>query len=187
MSVLLLLMGCASIAYGVMLMRRRSGTFFYTVWCALGAALLATAWAVHAGVWDAMPTTLKHVVTVLLVALIGVLACVNGFIFSQFNASAEPDLDYLIVLGAQIYRGGRPSPVLRHRLDATLAYLRDNPRTLCIVSGGQGPDEPFPEARGMAAYLTRRGVSPDRIIQESNSTNTVQNIVFSLQGWSAAC
>ena len=71
--------------------------------------------------------------------------------------------------------------MLRHRLDATLAYLRDNPRTLCIVSGGQGPDEPFPEARGMAAYLTRRGVSPDRIIQESNSTNTVQNIVFSLE------
>ena len=33
----------------------------------------------------------------------------------------------------------------------------------------------------MAAYLTRRGVSPDRIIQESNSTNTVQNIVFSLE------
>ena len=181
MSVLLLLMGCASIAYGVMLMRRRSGTFFYTVWCALGVALLATAWAVRAGVWNAMPTTLKHVVTVLLVALIGVLACVNGFIFSQFNASAEPDLDYLIVLGAQIYRGGRPSPVLRHRLEATLAYLRDNPRTLCIVSGGQGPDEPFPEARGMAAYLTRRGVSPDRIIQESNSTNTVQNIAFSLE------
>lgn len=50
MSVLLLLMGCASIAYGVMLMRRRSGTFFYTVWCALGVALLATAWAVRAGV-----------------------------------------------------------------------------------------------------------------------------------------
>jgi uncharacterized SAM-binding protein YcdF (DUF218 family) len=52
---------------------------------------------------------------------------------------------------------------------------------MCVVSGGQGPDEPFPEAQGMAAYLVQHGVAPERIMQESRSTNTVQNIAFSLE------
>ena len=181
MSVVLALLGCLTIGYGITLKRHRSGTFFYIVWGALGVALVAAAWAVHVGVWDAMPSMLKLAIIVTLVALLCVLVVVGSFIFSQFNASAEPDLDYLIVLGAQICRGGRPSRVLRYRLDAALAYLRDNPTTMCVVSGGQGPDEPFPEAQGMAAYLVQHGVAPERIMQESRSTNTVQNIAFSLE------
>ncbi|MDO5119344.1 MAG: YdcF family protein [Coriobacteriales bacterium] len=181
MSVALVLTGCLFIAYGIMLKRRRSGTFFYTVWCALGTCLLVAAGAVHAGIWETLPAALKLVIAIVLVTLFCVLVFVNALIFSQFGASGEPDLDYLIVLGAQIYSGGRPSPVLRYRLDAASTYLHDNPRTLCIVSGGQGRDEPFPEAQGMAAYLVSQGISPSRIMQESSSTNTVQNMSYSFK------
>ena len=49
------------------------------------------------------------------------------------------------------------------------------------MSGGQGYNEPFTEAQGMYDYLTARGIAPERIRREENSTNTVENIRFSRQ------
>lgn len=54
-------------------------------------------------------------------------------------------LDYIIVLGAQVRKDG-PSPVLKYRLDKAVEYLNENPDTVCIVSGGQGSNEPWSEA-----------------------------------------
>jgi uncharacterized SAM-binding protein YcdF (DUF218 family) len=88
-------------------------------------------------------------------------------------------MDYIIVLGAQVYENG-PSTVLQFRLDKAIEYLDDNPETICIVSGGQGYNEPFPEAVGMAAYLEDNGISEDRIILESESSNTEENIANSM-------
>lgn len=69
--------------------------------------------------------------------------------------------------------------MLRYRLDAAYDYLADNPRTRCVVAGGQGPNEPFPEADGMADYLVERGISRSRIVCERTSTTTVENIANS--------
>ena len=88
-------------------------------------------------------------------------------------------MDYVIVLGAQIYEYG-PSVVLRYRLDKTIEYLQENPETICIVSGGQGENEPFTEAEGMANYLMQKGIDKDRIRKEESSQNTIQNIRFSM-------
>jgi hypothetical protein len=43
------------------------------------------------------------------------------------SARAPENLDYIIVLGARVERDGSPSPALRRRLDAALAYLENNP------------------------------------------------------------
>jgi uncharacterized SAM-binding protein YcdF (DUF218 family) len=40
-------------------------------------------------------------------------------------------------------------------------------------------NEPFSEAKGMADYLIKKGVDPDRILLEDQSTNTVENILYS--------
>lgn len=84
-------------------------------------------------------------------------------------------LDYIIVLGAQVKEDG-PSIVLQYRLDKAISYLSDNPTTRCIVSGGQGDNEPFSEAEGMYNYLVANGVDSERIILEDQSTSTVENI-----------
>ena len=94
------------------------------------------------------------------------------------NAQGEPDLDYVIVLGAQVRESG-PSKALRYRLDRTIDYLEENPDTICIVSGGQGHNEPFAEAQGMADYLKAHGIEEGRILQESKSKTTQENIVNS--------
>lgn len=87
-------------------------------------------------------------------------------------------LDYIIVLGAQVRKDG-PSPVLKYRLDKAVEYLNENPDTVCIVSGGQGSNEPWTEAEGMAQYLQEKGIDTARILTEDQSQTTEQNITNS--------
>ena len=176
--VVLGLLGLACIGYGVTVMAVNSGSLFFAVWYVLGAALLAVAAAVHTGAWRLVPALVLRVVGTLVVCVALVLVLALGLVSGQLGATGEPGLDYVVVLGAQIYDDGSPSPVLRYRLDAALDYLRDNPQTKVVVSGGKGPNEPYPEARGMAAYLEARGIDQARILQEPRSVNTLQNITY---------
>ena len=178
-AVLLGLLGLGCVGYGVTVMTLNSGTLFFAVWYALGAGLLGAAFALHTGAWRLVPTLALKAGGVLVGAIALVVIVAQGLALSQIGAQGEPDLDYVVVLGAQIYDDGSPSPVLRYRLDAALAYLRDNPRTRVVVSGGQGPNEPYPEAQGMAAYLRSQGIAAERIVEEPQSVNTLQNITFS--------
>ena len=180
MVVALVLLGLINICYGVSVMLLNSGTGFFVVWYAIGAAWLGLAVALHTGLWASLPALVKRIAAVLLVGVLAALVLSWGLIATEFKAQGEDDLDYLIVLGAQIYSDGSPSPSLRYRLDAALAYLEQNPDTRVIVSGGKGPNEPYAEARGMAAYLMNHGVARERILLESRSESTLQNITFSM-------
>jgi uncharacterized SAM-binding protein YcdF (DUF218 family) len=81
----------------------------------------------------------------------------------------------MVILGCQVKPWG-PSILLQDRLDKALEYLEDNPDLVVVVSGGQGPDEPVPEAQAMAEYLVEHGVSKEQIILEDQSYNTMQNL-----------
>ncbi|HHY65281.1 MAG TPA: YdcF family protein [Clostridiaceae bacterium] len=88
-------------------------------------------------------------------------------------------VDTVIVLGCGIWPDGRPTLALAMRLDKTLDYYRENPHVTIIVSGGQGVNEPFPEAAAMKDYLVKKGVPEDKIIVEDKSTSTRENFEFS--------
>ncbi len=94
------------------------------------------------------------------------------------HAKADENLDYIIVLGAQVRADG-PSKVLKHRLNTAIDYLEKNPETICIVSGGQGDNEPCTEAQAMADYMKAAGIEKDRLILEDESKTTEQNIKYS--------
>ena len=98
-----------------------------------------------------------------------------GMIAKGFYSKGEKNLDYIIVLGAQVRENG-PSSVLKYRLDKAVEYLNENPDTVCIVSGGQGSNEPCPEAEAMSVYLIDKGIAEERIIIEDKSLSTVENI-----------
>ena len=87
--------------------------------------------------------------------------------------------DYLVVLGARV-RGDRITSLLRYRLDAALDYLSDNPDTMVVVSGGQGPGENLSEAEAMQNYLVDHGIAAERILLDDESLNTDQNIENSI-------
>ncbi len=81
----------------------------------------------------------------------------------------------VVVLGCQVKNSG-PSLMLRHRLDATYAYLQEHQNVPVIVCGGQGADEPMSEAQCMYEYLVNKGISSERIYREDTSTSTYENL-----------
>lgn len=94
-----------------------------------------------------------------------------------FDRPRDLERPTVIVPGAKV-NGGTPSLMLRRRLDKALTYLEECPGAICIVTGGQGADEEYPEAQIMAAYLEDRGIDSDRILVEDASTSTRDNFRF---------
>ncbi len=166
------------LAYGIYVWSARSGTGFYVVWLGLGVCFLALGVGIHFGVWAMLPVLVRRICIALVAVFLLIFLIIEGCIISQFHAEGEKNLDYVIVLGAQIHESG-PSIVLKYRLDAAIQYLNENPDTICIVSGGQGKNEPYAEAEGMAKYLMENGIPENRIQKETESKTTEQNIQYS--------
>lgn len=118
------------------------------------------------------------------VAAVIIGACVIlAFIISIFmvKASDDPPPDEnttLVVLGCKV-KDGRPSLMLKRRLDCAYEYLSEHDNVNVIVSGGQGSDEVMSEAKCMKEYLTGKGIAPERIFMEDKSTSTEENLKFS--------
>src|SRR5437763_2330206 len=79
--------------------------------------------------------------------------------------------DAIVVFGAAEY-AGRPSPVLRARLDHALLLYGRGLAPYIIVTGGAGEDPQFSEGGVGRDYLVRRGAPEDRVIAETQSRNT---------------
>lgn len=161
------------VVYGI-----KSGSHFYMVWGACGVLFIAAAVFLHFHLWEKLPSIIQKLVVICIVAGIILFAAVEGCVISGCHAKAWRELDYIIVLGAQV-KGNGPSVVLKFRLDAAYDYLVENESTVCIVSGGQGVNEPCSEAQGMKEYLEQKGIAPERIIMEDKARNTAENIAFS--------
>lgn len=86
-----------------------------------------------------------------------------------------PEQTNVIVLGAQVYSAERMGVTLTNRINAAYDYLTENPEVSCIVTGGQGGDEPCPEALTEKNALVRLGIDSTRIYMEDTSRNTRQN------------
>ena len=92
-----------------------------------------------------------------------------------------PDnLDYIIVLGAHV-EGTKMTKALLERTRRAFSYLKDNPHTRAVLSGGMGTGEKISEAQAMYNYLTEKGIDGKRLILEDKSTNTKENLHFSLK------
>lgn len=86
--------------------------------------------------------------------------------------------EYAIILGAKV-NGDVPSLSLRYRLDAALSYANEHPHVTFVLSGGQGPDENISEAEAMKQFLVEEGIQEHRLILESVSESTYENLLFS--------
>lgn len=174
-------LGIVCIVYCVSIGLNGFGTKFFLVWGGLGAFFLLIGFVLSRRKFvESLPKWLKGIVTVGFCAGLLLFAVVEGLILSGFCGNARPGADYCIVLGAQWKTHG-PSEVLRRRLDRAVEYLKENPNTIVIVSGGQGPDEVISEAAGMRQYLMDVGIDEERILVEDKSTNTRQNLAFSAE------
>ncbi len=124
-----------------------------------------------------------RVVLSLCAAALAAFCVLEGIVIAGSRSDLRATPEAVIVLGCKLW-GEEPSPALERRLEAALSYLEDleaeGAEPLIVVSGGQGADEPMAEADCMADYLTARGVPPERILREAESTNTVENLQLSM-------
>lgn len=128
------------------------------------------------------PKTAKALSTVLTVVLcIGILifAATEAIIIHASFGQPDTDCEYIVVLGAKV-NGTTPSLSLSDRIRAAESYLKKHPNTIAVLSGGQGEDEGIPEAQCLFIELTKRGIAPDRLWLEEESTSTWENLHFSL-------
>ena len=119
--------------------------------------------------------TWRIVLAALLVLGAAVFAVFEAPVISNAKTDADPQSDYLIVLGAGV-NGSAPSLSMVNRLEAALDYLEAYPDAVASVSGGQGAGEDVTEASAMHDWLVAHGMPESRIVQEDQSTSTRENL-----------
>lgn len=79
--------------------------------------------------------------------------------------------DTAVILGAQVLKGGRPSPALEARVRHGAALYKKGVVGLLIPTGGLG-EYPPPEARLMRDILRGEGVPENVVVLEEKAVNT---------------
>lgn len=123
---------------------------------------------------------LRAVVTVVLVIAVGYFCVVESFILRDARTDTHKTADCLIVLGAGV-NGTVPSLSLLDRLNGTYDYMTAHPDCIAVVSGGQGEGEDLSEAQCMRDWLVAKGIAPERIYLEDQSTCTLENLRYSME------
>jgi uncharacterized SAM-binding protein YcdF (DUF218 family) len=82
--------------------------------------------------------------------------------------------DAIVVFGAAEY-AGRPSPVLRARLDHAFALFQRGVAPVVITTGGAAEDPHYSEGGVGRAYLMRRGIPERSLIAETQGRDTSES------------
>ena len=124
------------------------------------------------------PAWLKAIAALVLAGALSFCALLGAVLYGSYDhITGEPQV--MVILGCQVMADGDPSVLLQDRLDTALDYLEEHPDLTVVVSGGQGSNEPVSEARCMADVLIQGGVAEEQIRLEDQSSNTMENLVFS--------
>ena len=115
-----------------------------------------------------------------LVAIAALLVLI-GFLVVRIQQQSEVDeahpADVILVLGAAEYRG-RPSPVLKARLDHALGLYARKLAARVMTTGGAGGDPVYTEGEVGRSYLTSHGVPAEAITVENEGETTVQSVAM---------
>ena len=85
--------------------------------------------------------------------------------------AAAPPAPVALVLGAQVYPSGTPSPFLAARLELARRLLAAGTVQVLLLSGdGAAPE--YDEPAAMAAYLAARGVPAERMVLDRFGLDT---------------
>jgi uncharacterized SAM-binding protein YcdF (DUF218 family) len=102
----------------------------------------------------------------------GILATVV-FVFGRLDQTRPADA--IVVLGAAQY-DGRPSPVLRARLDHALALYEEGMAPALILTGGVGAGDTVSEAEVGRRYALKEGVPAGAILLERTGLSSEESM-----------
>src|SRR5438105_1531829 len=115
-----------------------------------------------------------YAIMLAITALLALVAYVSVRIERQSTRDEAQRADVILVLGAAEYRG-RPSPVLKARLDHALELYNLKLAPRVMTTGGAGGDPVFTEGGVGRTYLTSHGVPDEAVIVETEGESTLQS------------
>ena len=118
-----------------------------------------------------------NLVLILISGFMVYVAWLSVRIRQQSTRDEARPADVILVLGAAEYRG-RPSPVLRARLDHALELYSRKLAPRLMTTGGPGGDPIYTEGGVGRSYLIGRGVPSEAIIVETEGESTVHTIAL---------
>lgn len=131
--------------------------------------------------WGSKTAKVLSLLCLMLIAIGLVLFAVTEIpVWRDGHSDENTDAPYIIVFGAAVH-GTTPSLSMQERTDAAFAWLTEHPDGIAVVSGGQGGGEDISEAEAMRRLLTERGIAPERVLRESLSTSSYENLLYSLR------
>ena len=151
-----IILSIISFLYGISILNLNSGTLFYLIWFLISAFFIIIDLLIYFKVFERYRVFKKIFIWVCSIGIC-IFLVILSLIISKMNVKPVKNLDYIIVLGAQVKESG-PSVILRYRLDRAVSYLKENDNTLVIVSGGQGANEKATEASVMKEYLVNNAM-----------------------------
>jgi len=180
-----MILGAACILLGIVCILYFAGyciwagiqNMFTFVWAVLGIFFILFG-VMHKHFLAGVPPWLRRIeqvfLGIVLICAVG-FSVLLGFLISEGKKAPAKNADYLVVLGAHVY-GEKMSTNLQYRVEAAGKYLKSNPETKVVLSGGQGLGEDISEAEAMRRYLEANGIAAGRILLEDTSVNTEENI-----------
>lgn len=121
---------------------------------------------------------IRRLLVAALVIVVGYVALTFVQVYRAKDHDGARPADALIVLGAAQY-DGRPSPVLKDRLDHALELYRAGVASTIVVTGGRQAGDRFTEATTGYNYLRDQGVPDDALLKEIGGTNTYESLAAS--------
>lgn len=117
-----------------------------------------------------------------LILLTGSIAVVFIFVLNYsddygFYNSGSHKADAGVILGAAVWGGNRPSPVLKERINKGYEIYNKGIVPKLVITGGGSPNE-MTEAAVSKDVLIKYGVNPNDLISENSSNSTIEQIHF---------
>ncbi len=99
------------------------------------------------------------------------------YVIAYSKKNYQGTADAVLVLGAAQWNG-RPSPILKERINHALKFIETRKTNYIIFTGGYGKNSPFAESIVSRDYSIKKGVSSDSILYENISNSTIENIYY---------
>ncbi len=124
---------------------------------------------------------LRTLLTFLLICSLGIFSVfLNVLNFeddSTFYSANDRSADSGVILGAAVWGGNRPSPVLKERIIKGYEIYRRKIVPKLVITGGGSPNE-LTEGEVSKNELIKFGVDPGNLILENSSNSTIEQIHF---------
>jgi uncharacterized SAM-binding protein YcdF (DUF218 family) len=109
-----------------------------------------------------------------IIVVLAFLAITAAHIVAAASQQEVPHADAIVVFGAAEY-SGRPSPVLKARLDHALDLFHRGIAPVVITTGGAAGDPKFSEGGVGKDYLMRHGIPERSLIAETQGRDTSES------------